>query len=112
MRVMPSNNSGIQIGYLAGKFQGRIGWLLSPDGWRTPPSWMPYAIDNGAYGAWSNNIPWNEDKFLNHLEKTKTKKELLNLSTRNLLAYYRAERQRFNCAMSVWLYGFDRVDYM
>lgn len=44
--------------------------------------------------------------------KTKTKKELLNLSTRNLLAYYRAERQRFNCAMSVWLYGFDRVDYM
>jgi len=44
--------------------------------------------------------------------KIKTEKELLNLSTRNLLSYYRAERQRFNCAMSVWLYGFDRVDYM
>ena len=69
---MPSNNGGIQIGYMAGKYPNRIGWLLSPDGWQKPPTWMPYAIDNGAYGAWSNNIPWNEDKFLNHLEKTKT----------------------------------------
>lgn len=69
---MPTNNSGIQVGYMAGKYPNRIGWLLSPDGWIKPPSWMPYAIDNGAYGAWSNNIPWNEDKFLNHLEKTKT----------------------------------------
>lgn len=72
MIVMPTNNAGIQVGYMAGKYPNRIGWLLSPDGWIKPPTWMPYAIDNGAYGAWSNNIPWNEDKFLNHLEKTKT----------------------------------------
>jgi hypothetical protein len=72
MIVMPSNNSGIQVGYLAGKYQSRIGWLLSPDGWIKPPIWMPYAIDNGAYPAWSNNKPWDKDKFLKHLEKTKT----------------------------------------
>jgi hypothetical protein len=69
---MPSNNSGVQVGYMAGKYQGRIGWLLSPDGWIKPPSWMPYAIDNGAYPAWANNKPWDIDQFLNHLEKTKT----------------------------------------
>lgn len=72
MIVMPSNNGGIQIGYLAGKYEGRVGWLLSPDGWQKPPSWMPYAIDNGAYGAYMNNKPWDEDGFLDHLEKTKT----------------------------------------
>jgi hypothetical protein len=72
MIVMPSNNGGIQVGYMAGKYPNKIGWLLSPDGWQKPPSWMPYAIDNGAYPAWANNKPWDEDKFLNHLEKTKT----------------------------------------
>lgn len=69
---MPSNNGGIQVGYLAGKYEGRVGWLLSPEGWQKPPSWMPYAIDNGAFGAYMNNKPWDEDAFLDHLEKTKT----------------------------------------
>lgn len=69
---MPTNNSGIQIGYLAGKYPGRIGWLLSPDGWRKPPSWMPYALDNGAYGAWANKRQWNAEAFRTHIEKSKT----------------------------------------
>jgi len=72
MIVMPTNNSGIQIGYMAGKYPGRIGWLLSPAGWRNPPSWMPYAIDNGAFGAWANKQPWDEKGFREHLEKTKS----------------------------------------
>lgn len=50
--MMPSNNSSCRLGYLAGKFEGRIGWLLSPDGWRTPHDFMPYALDNGAYARW------------------------------------------------------------
>jgi hypothetical protein len=72
MIVMPSNNSGIQVGYLAGKYPGRIGWLLSPDGWRKPPSWMSYALDNGAFGAWVNKRPWNAEAFRAHIEKSKT----------------------------------------
>ncbi len=72
MIVMPSNNSGIQIGYLAGKFLNRIGWLLSPDGWRQPPTWMPYALDNGAYGAWSNDREWDAEAFLKLIEKSKS----------------------------------------
>lgn len=69
--MMPSNNSGIQIGYLAGRFPNRIGWLISPDGWRRPPSWMPYALDNGAFGAWSNNRPWDEGAYMALLERAR-----------------------------------------
>ena len=71
MIVMPSNNGGIQVGYMAGKYPNKIGWLLSPDGWQKPPSWMPYAIDNGAYGAYVNKTTWDEKGFRDHLEKTK-----------------------------------------
>lgn len=71
MGVMPSNNSGIQVGYLCGKYPKRLGWLMSPDGWRKPPSWMPYALDNGAYGAWVNKKEWDEHKFFDLLEKAR-----------------------------------------
>ena len=68
MIVMPSNNSGIQVGYLAGKYPGRIGWLISPGGWRTPPSWMPTALDNGAFGAWTRGDEFDTDAWLTHIE--------------------------------------------
>ena len=72
MMVMPSNNSGMQIGYLAGKFPQRLGWLISPDGWRKAPSWMPYALDNGAFGAWTNGPQWDESAFTSMLEKARS----------------------------------------
>jgi hypothetical protein len=72
MLVMPTNNSGIQIGYLCGKYPNRLGWLISPDGWRKPPSWMPYALDNGAFGAWLNKREWDEQKFIDLLDRAKT----------------------------------------
>jgi len=49
MMVMPSNNTGGVTHYLAGRFPDRIGLLMSPDGWRNPPWYMPYALDNGAF---------------------------------------------------------------
>jgi hypothetical protein len=63
MIVMPSNNSSMHLGWLAGSYPGRIGWLLSPDGWRTPHRWMSYALDNGAFPAWTNGKPWDQDAF-------------------------------------------------
>jgi hypothetical protein len=71
MLVMPTNNSGIQIGYLCGKYPGRLGWLISPGGWRKPPSWMPYALDNGAFGAWINKREWDEQAFIDLLDRTR-----------------------------------------
>jgi hypothetical protein len=41
--VMPSNNSGMQIGYLAGKYPGRLGWLIGA------PSKRPDAHVEGNY---------------------------------------------------------------
>lgn len=68
MKIMPSNNSGLRVGYLAGKYPDRIGWLISPGGWRTPPSWMPTALDNGAFGAWTRGDEFDVNGWLDHIE--------------------------------------------
>lgn len=48
----------MHLGWLAGRYPRRIGWLLSPAGWRMPHRWMPYALDNGAF------VRWDEVAFL------------------------------------------------
>ncbi len=65
MMIMPGNNQSAICHYLSGKYPGKIGLLFSPDGWRTPPFYMPYAIDNGAF------INWDEDNFFFTLRKAK-----------------------------------------
>lgn len=67
--VMPSNNTGLTVGHMAGRFPERIGLLMSPGGWRRLPSWMPYAVDNGAYSAWVKQTPWDAKAFREHLAK-------------------------------------------
>ena len=49
MIVMPANNTAGLVHYLAGAFPGSVGLMMSPDGWRRPPFYMPYALDNGAF---------------------------------------------------------------
>lgn len=58
-------------GYVAGKYPGKLGLLISPDGWRRPPEVAPYALDNGAYGAWANERPWDESSFYAMLAEAK-----------------------------------------
>lgn len=70
MIVMPANNSGMLVGYLAGTYPGKIGWLLSADGWREPHDWLPYALDNGAFPAYAKGIEWKEGPFYSLLERT------------------------------------------
>jgi len=65
MMIMPGNNQSAICHYFAGKYPGRIGLLFSPDGWRKPPFYMPYAIDNGCF------IKWERDKFFFTLRKAK-----------------------------------------
>ena len=71
MIVMPSNQSGATFGWLAGRFTGKLGWLLSPDGWRTPYHWIEYALDNGAFQAFTNEESWDEDAYVGMLEKAR-----------------------------------------
>ena len=71
---MPSNSSGIQVGYLAGLYSDpmRIGWLISPGGWRRPPSWLPVALDNGAFGAFTRGEEFDVAAWKQHIELAHT----------------------------------------
>ena len=71
MLVMPADNTGILIGYLAGRFPGRVGHLFSPRPGRVPCgpfSFMPFALDNGAYAAGDN---WDESEWFKLLDWAK-----------------------------------------
>lgn len=60
LMVMVSNHTSFEMGYLAARHPGRIGHLYSPGAQRGPWQWMPYALDNGAYGAFTSGAPWDE----------------------------------------------------
>lgn len=60
---MVSNQTGIEVGYLAATYPGAIGHLYSPGGQRGPWSYVPYALDNGAWPAYKNNRPWDETEW-------------------------------------------------
>ena len=71
MIVMPANNTGIRIGYLAGRFPGKLGHLFSPGAHAGPFDFMPYALDNGAYSAFTHGKPWDEELWFKHLDWAK-----------------------------------------
>ena len=63
MMVMVSNQTGIEAGFLAATYPGLIGHIYSPRGERGPWSFMPYALDNGAWPAHKNKRPWSEPEW-------------------------------------------------
>ena len=64
MMVMPADNSSFLVGWIAGTFPGRVGWLLNACCWRQNPRVeMPWAMDNGAFGAWAQKRQWDESAF-------------------------------------------------
>jgi hypothetical protein len=69
MMVMPANNAGTTMKHIAESWPGRIGWIMSPEGWRKP--WLPYALDNGAFPVWARGGRWDEGGFYALCEKTK-----------------------------------------
>lgn len=60
MMVMPANTTGLEVGYLAGRYPGSIGHLYSPGAERGPWDFLPYALDNGAFVAWQKRLPFDE----------------------------------------------------
>lgn len=66
MIVMPANNSNAHS--LASRFPGRIGLIMSPEGFRSPKK-LPLSVDNGAYSCWSKGRDWDEAMFLRHVER-------------------------------------------
>lgn len=49
MIVMCANNSGTKFRELHARFPGKVGWLVGPGGYRTPPARLPLALDNNRY---------------------------------------------------------------
>jgi hypothetical protein len=63
---MPANTTGIEMGYLAGRYQGKLAHLFSPDAQHGPfpHIGMTYALDNGAFGCWVKKMPFDQDAWL------------------------------------------------
>lgn len=62
MIVMPSNVTGTLMDRLAAEYPGQLQHLIGPGGWRTPV--LPYALDNGAWGAFKNQTLWSAAAYL------------------------------------------------
>jgi hypothetical protein len=70
MMVMLANNSNPIVHYFAGRFPGKIGWLVGPSARHKTKlkRWIPYALDNDAYSAFSNHTQWSESDWFALLE--------------------------------------------
>lgn len=62
---MPANNTGIRVGYMAGRFPGKLGHLFSPGSQCGPFPFMPYHFDNGAF---AKGDAWEEDSWFKMLD--------------------------------------------
>ncbi len=73
LMVMPSNNSSAIVHYWAGRYPGKIGWLVGPSAMSKTKlrPWMPFALDNDAFGAWTTGREWSEEAWLAMLRTIK-----------------------------------------
>lgn len=70
---MVANNSAGCVHFLAGRYPGGIGHLYSPGGERGPYDWLPYALDNGAFGAFRTGAAFNADRWRRLLQWAATR---------------------------------------
>jgi hypothetical protein len=69
MMVMPSNNTGFDAGYLFGKHPGRLAHLHSCERLCEPRQGIPWALDNGVFGAFTTGRVWSEEPFYEFLDE-------------------------------------------
>ena len=72
MIIMLSDHSSWRVHYLQGRFGG-IARLLSADRPGRMKVWphLEWALDNGAFPAWKNGEPWDEEVFIEALDWVK-----------------------------------------
>jgi hypothetical protein len=68
MVVMPSNCVGFNAGYLFGKHPGRLAHLHSVERLSEPIRGIPWALDNGVYGAFTAEKEWSEEPLYRFLD--------------------------------------------
>lgn len=70
MMVMLANHSSPPVHFWAGKYPGKVGWLIGPSG-KTKTKlreWLPFALDNDAFTAWEQGTIWSESAYFDFLE--------------------------------------------
>jgi len=68
MTVMPSNCVGFNAGYLFGKHPDRLAHLHSVDRLSEPIRGIPWALDNGVFGAFTAGKEWSEEPLYRFLD--------------------------------------------
>lgn len=60
--------------YWAGRYPGSVGLLIGPAYFRKVPldPWMPFALDNDAYTAWRDGLPWDEYAWIAMLDRIRS----------------------------------------
>jgi hypothetical protein len=69
MIVMPSNCAGFNAGFLFGQHPGRLAHLHSVDRLAEPIHSIPWALDNGVFGAFSTGKEWSEEPLYKFLDR-------------------------------------------
>lgn len=67
--VLCSNNSSKAFIAFARQHPGKVGWIQGPSTWKVPRRDIPYALDNGAFIAWSRQTSWDEKAWRKMLWK-------------------------------------------
>jgi hypothetical protein len=68
---MPGDNTGINVGWLAGRYPGQVGHLYSPRPRRNPSGpfeYLPFALDNGSFAGGES---WDQSRWLALLDWAK-----------------------------------------
>jgi hypothetical protein len=68
MTIMPSNNTGFEAGRLFGMFPDRLAHLHNCDSIREPKQGIPWALDNGVFGAFTSGKQWSEEPLYQFLD--------------------------------------------
>ena len=68
MVVMPSNCVGFNAGYLFGQYPDRLAHLHSVERLSEPIRGIPWALDNGVFGAFSTGKEWSEEPLYRFLD--------------------------------------------
>lgn len=59
--------------WAAGAYPGRAGMILGPVNLRKQAlrPWMPFALDNDAFSAWTNKTQWDEDAYWDMVKRVR-----------------------------------------
>jgi hypothetical protein len=68
MTIMPSNNTGFEAGRLFGMFPDRLAHLHSCERIAEPKLGIPWALDNGVFGAFTQQREWSEEPLYRFLD--------------------------------------------